>query len=380
MDYGGQGMKVLYIGNYRDGTGWATAAENYILALDAVGIDVVPRCVRYNNNVVEIPDRISELEAKSDKDCNILIQHLLPHAMEYNGNFEKCIGIYESETTNFNDMGWAARLNCMDELWVPNQQMLNTKRDNHISIPMYCVNHATDINKYSQSYKNLDIPDIEDKFVFYFIGEANRRKNLPALLRAFHLEFSPSESVSLVIKSSLPGQSAETSREHVKGVCEAIKTGLKLYKDLTDYHQEIIISDRLTNEQIFQLHASCDCFVCPSYGEAWAYPAMDAMGMGKPVIGNRSTGVEEYIKHEETGLLVKNSKEAAFAAMDTFPDLYTGNEQWWAINIDDLRLNMRRMYEDKILYSKLSANGIDNIVNFSHYIVGKRMRELLCVS
>jgi len=33
-------MKVLYIGHYRDGTGWGNAAVNNILAMDAAGIDV----------------------------------------------------------------------------------------------------------------------------------------------------------------------------------------------------------------------------------------------------------------------------------------------------------------------------------------------------
>ena len=34
-------MKVLYIGNYNDGTGWGNACLNNILALDRAGIDVV---------------------------------------------------------------------------------------------------------------------------------------------------------------------------------------------------------------------------------------------------------------------------------------------------------------------------------------------------
>ena len=36
-------MKVLYLGHYREKSGWATAAINNILALDSVGIDVVYR-------------------------------------------------------------------------------------------------------------------------------------------------------------------------------------------------------------------------------------------------------------------------------------------------------------------------------------------------
>jgi len=42
----GNVMKVLYIGHYKDGTGWGNAAINNILALDAVGVKVVPRAIR----------------------------------------------------------------------------------------------------------------------------------------------------------------------------------------------------------------------------------------------------------------------------------------------------------------------------------------------
>ena len=34
-------MKVLYLGHYKEGTGWSQAAIDYILAMDSVGIDVV---------------------------------------------------------------------------------------------------------------------------------------------------------------------------------------------------------------------------------------------------------------------------------------------------------------------------------------------------
>ena len=84
-------MRVLYIGCYRDGTGWGQAAIDYILAMDSVGIDVVPRAVKLNSNIAELPDRILELENKSSRGCNVCIQHVLPHMMDYNGKFEKNI-------------------------------------------------------------------------------------------------------------------------------------------------------------------------------------------------------------------------------------------------------------------------------------------------
>ena len=77
-------MKVLYIGCYRDGTGWAQAAIDYILSMDSAGIDVVPRPVKLNDRQVALPSRILELEKKSDRGCDICIQHVLPHMLDYN--------------------------------------------------------------------------------------------------------------------------------------------------------------------------------------------------------------------------------------------------------------------------------------------------------
>ena len=42
-------MKVLYIGHYKDGTGWGGAAIDNILALDAVGVKVVPRAITFES-------------------------------------------------------------------------------------------------------------------------------------------------------------------------------------------------------------------------------------------------------------------------------------------------------------------------------------------
>ena len=72
-------MKVLYVGCYRDGTGWGQAATDYILAMDSAGIDVVPRPIKLNQNKISLPKRLAELERKDSSGCDICIQHTLPH-------------------------------------------------------------------------------------------------------------------------------------------------------------------------------------------------------------------------------------------------------------------------------------------------------------
>ena len=84
-------MKVLYVGCYRDGTGWGQAATDYILAMDSVGIDVVPRPVKLNKNNIPIPNRITELERKDSSGAEVCIQHILPHLMKLGLLITKCL-------------------------------------------------------------------------------------------------------------------------------------------------------------------------------------------------------------------------------------------------------------------------------------------------
>ena len=42
-------MKVLYIGHYKEDSGWSRAAINNILALDAAGVNVVCRDIKLTN-------------------------------------------------------------------------------------------------------------------------------------------------------------------------------------------------------------------------------------------------------------------------------------------------------------------------------------------
>jgi glycosyltransferase involved in cell wall biosynthesis len=377
-------MKVLFLGVYRDGTGWGHAAIEYILALDAAGVEVVPRAVKLNTVDGEVPDRIVELEKQSAKGCDVVIQNLLPQHMDYDGNFNKNVGLYYSETSHFKNNCWAERLNLMDEAWGSCTQMIEAARESNMFRPMRVIPIPTDPMKYQQQYETLDIPDIKNKFVFYYIGELNRRKNLVALLKAFHLEFRPHEPVELVIKGSVPGLHNEETRKHMIAMCNDVKKHLKLYGG-RDYKNEILISERLTDEQIMQLHASCDCLVAPSYGEAWHIPAFDAMAMGNTPICTDIGGMADFLYKEEKkvttrcGWLVDGQPEPVFGMGQdgSFQDLYVGNEEWISVNIRELRKAMRAVYENQEEREKRANNGIARAYEYSHAAIGKQMKSAL---
>ena len=371
-------MKVLYIGCYREGTGWGNSAIDYILALDSVGVDVVCRPVKLNNNNPDLPNRILELESKDSSGCDVCIQHVLPHHMEYNSSFKKNIGLYFTETSSFEYSPWPNRINQLDEGWVSCQQSLDASIYSGVKIPLKIVPIPSDISRFERTYSPLDIPEIENTFTFYFIGEAIRRKNLVALIKAFHLEFSPNELVSLVIKTNKSNLSSEECYKHISEMCSQVKNNLKLYKNIDDYSKEIIITQRLSDEQMMGLHASCDCFVMPSFGEAWCIPAFNAMGFGKTPICTNVGGMSEFLKGGG-GFLVEGNSEPVFGMTETFHDIYTGRENWCSIDIRYLQSEMRYVYDsyshDDSEYMKIKDHGRKSVYNYSYQTVGELMKK-----
>lgn len=375
--------KVLMIAHFREQSGWGQASRDYLNAMDSVGIDVVPRTVKLGLPSPQMSDRFLELEKKSVEGCTVCIQHVLPHLLDYNDNY-KNIALFATETDSFKYSKWPSKINTMDEAWVINQDMIQTCYNSGINIPIKVVNHARPLEIYDNTYPKLNIEPLKDTFVFYFIGDLIRRKNLTALVRAFHTEFSRNEPVSLVIKTSKFGASSQECTQIVTDMINKIKVNLKLYKNIYDYKSEVIITDHLSEEQIYQLHNTCDCMVVPSYGEAWCLPAHDALGFGKPVIGTNTTGLKDLIIDNSllplsrNGLLVESMQDDVFGMTDTFDDIFTAREKWDIINVHRLRIAMRNMYEGKTFYKILSQNAKKSVERFSYEKIGNRIKELLC--
>ena len=369
--------KVLYIGVYRDGTGWGHAAIDYMMSLRAAGVDVVARPYRLNNNNEPLPEEILEMESKSSKGCDVCIQHILPHLMYYNGDFKKNIGLYVTETSNFRTTNWANHLNMMDEVWVPTKQNVEAAHDSDVNVPIKVVPHACDLSKFYQSYKPMEFRhQLSNDFIFYFIGESVRRKNIAAFVKAFHLEFNRSEPVQLLIKTSLSGMSPNECYGHTVNYLNEIKRSMKLYKEVEDYKKEMIIVERLTEEEMCRLHNSCDCYVSSSFGEAWGIPAFDAMGFGKTPIVTDWGGYFEYVTGKN-GWPVDYRLEPVTGVFNTFQDLYTSRENWASIDVNHLRACMREAYANQEMREEKSRHGKADVARYSYENVGKIIKGLL---
>lgn len=368
-------LKVLFIGTYREVSGWGDAARKYITALDVAGVDVVPRVIRIRPEFSEPHPLILQLETKKSTGANVVIQNMLPHLMDYNGHFDKNIGLFYTETNNLGRSNWSAKLNTMDEVWVSNQQSVGCCDRSNIKKPVTVVPIPCDPEIYTKQYPVVPIPFVnENTFVFYYIGEHTPRKNLQALLIAFHTEFSKKDDVALLLKVGMMGQNDQFIMQQMGQFCEDIKNALRMY-DNDSYIKEIILSQRITEEQLYSLHQRGDCFVLPSSGEGWSMPAFDALGFGKPVITARKVA-SQFITDENSWLLDSREEPVLFNNSPV-RDLYTGHETWEKIDIMELRKTMRYAYNNREETRAKGQLGRTIPSQYSYENIGNQMKELL---
>ena len=366
-------MKVLFISNWHEQSGYSEGGRLYIQALDAAGVEVVPRRLNILGNIAEIPERILELESQSDKDCDYCIQYTVPSLMAYSGDFKKCIGLFAWETTVL-PSNWRNKLSSMDEVWVINQDMLDLRSG--LNNPWVNIQHPIDLSKSHRSYYKLDIPPLKDKFIFYFIGEFNRRKNLQTLLKAYYTYFTRNDNVGLLIKSNIPGQSPEVAAQHITNMCNEIKRGLKLYPNIEHYPPEVIITDRLSDDDMCRLHTTGDVYVAPSHGEAWNISCADAMNFGKPCLLSCQGGHSEMLR--DSIMCIEGDVEPVFGAMESPQDLYNANEGWLEISVDQLGNHMQLLYHNENRYAIESRLVQAQAQKFSFSTIGNKMKEALC--
>lgn len=367
-------MKILYIGHYRENSGWSKAAIDLIQAIDSVGIDVVCRNIKLTPNKADVPNKIKELENKDLNNIDVCIQHLLPHHIVGTSKF-KTIAYYVGESNTIKYNNWKSNLGLVDEIWVPNHNQLNNMKLDGFSNVKY-VPHAFNLEKYkNQSKARINFKNKNHTFKFYYIADINDRKNIESVIRCFHSEFKPHEPVSLVLKVKKFGINSQDLYRHVQELCNSIKKTLRIYPKIEDYHQEIIISDDMSPEEINILHQSCDCFVNVTHGEGWSIPSFDAMCFGKTPICSNEGGPKEYITNQDSGTLINGISSVCEHSDAAFPNIFTGRESWFTPDEEEIKLAMRFYYANK---DKINRNkGIEIAQCFSYESVGNMIKEIL---
>lgn len=318
-------MKILYIGNFNDGTGWAKAGTYNALCLDAAGHDVYCQEIKYNNNYNCLDYRILELKEKKTDSFDVVIQHVLPTEYVKYPNV-KNVGMLALETLTMNNLTWAKNIDLMDEIWFPNQNLVNQYKD-YIKV-VKKLPHSIDIEKIRKAELEFKpIPELQNSHNFIFVGENTARKNIEALVVAFYSEFNYYENTNLVIKTN--------KKLDLNEIWRKTRNQRSRRKNI------FLIEGYQPESAIYNLMKHCFCFVMPSRGEAWCYPAMEAQALGLRTIYTKGIGIEEYCPY---GIKVDSTVVQCYGEEDGVDGLYTCDDLWYEPSIKHLRECMRKAY------------------------------------
>ncbi len=185
--------------------------------------------------------------------------------------------------------------------------------DNITNKPVELIGYGSinGIDEHDFSNKNQSIPTINASnriaatdFVYGFIGRLVADKGINELVSAF-----------LVINSNY-----ENTRLVLVGPYEAHLSRLDIQtQNAIEQHPNIIWYDWQSDVRPF--YKLMDIFVFPSFREGFGVSLIEALSMEVPVICSDISGCDEIIKHDETGILVRNFSidslaEAMISLMD----------------------------------------------------------------
>lgn len=372
-------MNTLFIGPYRQNDGWGLATRSYIKAVATQFKNITTRPVYLSTPDNQFDDdEIIAYENSYYSKYDMVIQKTLPHCLFLNRSYTKNIGLFVLETNDISQSSCIHNINTMDEIWVPSKMEQQCLIKSGVKKPIKVISQPLD-TKFIQENKDhkLEInPLLNQMFKFYFIGENIHRKNIKDLVIAFNLAFDYSEPVCLIIKTNSSSPDKNAYKNNLEKQINDIKQTLGISKK---YKKEILITDRMSYKDIIGLHNSCDCFLCPSYGEAFCRPAAEALVLGKTPIVNQNTGMKDYINNDN-GFLVKSHKTPVvqkYRSLANDFDINNANEYWYKVDIYDLIDRMRDAYSmhisnNKELIKKQQA-GMAMLNNFSYENIGSKL-------
>jgi len=353
-------------------TGYGNASREYAAALHRQGVDVKVEAHSRGMPAATIDDRqpglIRELTGKpyAPNKPKLLIYHSSDWNIDMGRErrrFDKIILITAWETARI-PRSKLSVLNRYDAVCVPSSQNVKAMVSSGITVPVYLAPHGADTSRYRPDNRKISLRGMEGRFVFVSVFDFLHRKNPELLLRAYWEEFTAADRTALVIKTY-------SSRHR--------KSGEWIGKTILNYKKKlgiggntaplILLTHVLEDEQMKGLYTLGNAFVLPSRGEAVGMPYMEALASGVPVIATCWGGQTDFL-HDGNSFLVRcrlqnpaigiRSREAL---SPFYRRLFLSKDQQWAEpDLQDLKRQMRRAYENPELTREKGVQGREDMM------------------
>jgi glycosyltransferase involved in cell wall biosynthesis len=256
------------------------------------------------------------------------------------------IGLFTMYETTLFPGAWLHGLSLADVVIVPNEQNKKSLVEQGIKNVEVCPlpYDPSQFPLTKRSYKK------GNKFKFLMYNAGNNRKGWKETADAFLEEFGDDENVELTLKTIFPIQKkiGGVMIPDPQFVPYLNKKNIKFVSKVTE------------KKNLHKILHSHHCFVFPSKGEGWGYPPIEALSTGMPLIATNAHGHADFWTDGcyEVGYTMQPSQ---IAARDMEVDIkgkkvtiknHQNSEQWrnsgnwWHPKIEDIRKQMRYVYEN----------------------------------
>jgi glycosyltransferase involved in cell wall biosynthesis len=236
---------------------------------------------------------------------------------------------------------WTAKLNAMDEVWVPSSFNVETFRRAGVTVPLHVVPGGVDPDLYRPGVTPLPIDGLSGT-VFLSVFEWSFRKGWDILLRAWAEAFDRRDDVTLLLRT-YPQQDFDGQRP-ADEIERRINTYLrKIGRSRRQVAPIVVLQNLIEDEDMPALYAAATAYVSPTRGEGSGRPFLEALSAGLPVIATRWSGHLEFLDDDNSMLLDIEGLEAIDSRQEL--PFYRG-QRWARPSVSHLAQLLRAVAED----------------------------------
>lgn len=293
-------MKLIYACHFGMLTGYGRAAHDYLQALvrytdaevfilplnrEAVESDFAQLEPRYRDELLPRVMPGTEVRDIMELAPDAILWHTSPSQLR---NLSPLlVGFQEAGISQLAYTTWETRRAPPDLL--PSGLRLVMTPSEASRRPLASIHRNVEVipHCFDPEFWRLPHPVVDKKprpFTFYSIGAWSARKNFEELIKPFFHAFGADDDVRLTIASSNVDMGAVNSL-----------LARALSRDLAELE---LMTEPLSEQQLWELHAGAHCYVTASRGEAWHLGMFEALAMGNYIIcSDMPDGTEDYLDH-----------------------------------------------------------------------------------
>lgn len=375
-------MKILYVGPFKDFSGYSTAARGYLNALNSVGTNLAARAVKYDySENPYVPTAVEkELLTKPLDDIDIVLQHTTPNELRFNTT-KPIISITTFEGTHIPNY-WVENLNKTKAVITFCDFTVRVFKDCGVKVPVYKVPHTFDLSKY-KNYNlqpliaNQDPNLLKDRHVFYNISQLSTKKGIDLLLRAYFRAFAKpdlKDRVVLVLKTyiNMGYSDPAQERDQIIGFINNIKAGMRIPAD--QLPKVVLLCGKMPANDINRLHISCDTYINSSICEGFNIPAFEAACYGNNLITTVWDAASEYAHLTDNSFIVKHIPSPMFGISHPDPELYTSKNLVGTPDLLSLEDEMFNAFNKGKVIDRKVPEGFGK---FDYSVIGPQMLDII---